>query len=222
MRTLIFACFFLTSCLAYENPKPELEEKHSMTPLTNGTTEQMTVGGGCFWCMEAVFQRIDGVLKVESGYAGGHVPNPTYEQVCSGTTGHAEVVQVTYDPQKISYKTLLEIFFRTHDPTTPNRQGNDVGTQYRSIILYHNPEQQRIAEEVIRETNAAKIWPNPIVTEVVPLTAFYKAEAYHQNYYNQNRTKNPYCIFVIDPKVQKLQKEYKHMLKKEYVPSQEG
>jgi methionine-S-sulfoxide reductase len=167
-----------------------------MTPVTNGPTEQMTIGGGCFWCVEAVFQRIDGVLKVESGYAGGHVPNPTYEQVCSGTTGHAEVVQVTYDPQKISYKTLLEIFFRTHDPTTPNRQGNDVGTQYRSIILYHNPEQQRIAEEVIRETNAAKIWPNPIVTEVVPLTAFYKAEAYHQNYYNQNRTKNPYCIFV--------------------------
>ncbi len=221
MRTLIFTCFFLTSCLAHENPKPELEGVRSMTPTTNGPTEQMTVGGGCFWCVEAVFQRIDGVLKVESGYAGGHVPNPTYEQVCSGTTGHAEVVQVTYDPQKISYKTLLEIFFRTHDPTTPNRQGNDVGTQYRSIILYHNPEQQRIAEEVIRETNAAKIWPNPIVTEVVPLTAFYKAEAYHQNYYNQNRTKNPYCIFVIDPKVQKLQKEYKHKLKKEYAP-QEG
>jgi peptide-methionine (S)-S-oxide reductase len=193
-----------------------------MTPVTNGPTEQMTVGGGCFWCVEAVFQRIDGVLKVESGYAGGHIPNPTYEQVCSGTTGHAEVVQITFDPQKISYKTLLEIFFRTHDPTTLNRQGNDVGTQYRSIILYHSPEQKRIAEEVIRETNAAKIWPNPIVTEVVPLTAFYKAEAYHQNYYNQNRTKNPYCIFVIDPKVQKLQKEYKHKLKKEYAPSQGG
>lgn len=191
-----------------------------MTQFTDGQMEIMTVGGGCFWCVEAVFQRIDGVLKVESGYAGGTVPNPTYEQVCTGTTGHAEVVQVTFDPKKISYKELLDIFFRIHDPTTPNRQGNDVGPQYRSIILYHNDEQRRIAEEVIRETNAAKIWRNPIVTEVVPYTVFYKAEAYHQNYYNQNRLRNPYCIFVIDPKVEKLQKEYKNKLKKEYVQEQ--
>lgn len=220
MRVLIFAFLFLTSCFLHKKPKSEQEDLLTMTtmiPSANGQTEVMTVGGGCFWCVEAVFQRIEGVLKVESGYAGGTMPNPTYEQVCMGNTGHAEVVQVTYDPKKVSYKELLEVFFRTHDPTTPNRQGNDVGTQYRSIILYHNEEQRRIAEEVIRETNAAKIWSNPIVTEVVPLTVFYKAEAYHQNYYNQNRMRNPYCIFVIDPKVEKLQKEYKHKLKREYI-----
>lgn len=218
MRMLAFIFLFLTSCFVREDakPKPEREETLAMTQLANGQTETMTVGGGCFWCVEAIFQRVDGVLKVESGYAGGATPNPTYEQVCSGNTGHAEVVQVTFDPKKVSYKELLEIFFRTHDPTTPNRQGNDVGTQYRSIILYHNEEQRRVAEEVIRETNAAKIWSNPIVTEVAPLTTFYRAEAYHQNYYNQNRTRNPYCIFVIDPKVEKLQKEYKSKLKKEY------
>ncbi|MCS7012408.1 MAG: peptide-methionine (S)-S-oxide reductase MsrA [Chloroherpetonaceae bacterium] len=216
MQVFVLISLLFASFVLYSEAQTKPENALTMSQVTNGQTEVMTVGGGCFWCVEAVFQRVEGVLKVESGYAGGTVPNPTYQQVCTGTTGHAEVVQVTFDPKKISYKELLEIFFRTHDPTTPNRQGNDVGPQYRSIILYHSEAQRQIAEEVIRETNAAKIWRDPIVTEVVPFTVFYKAEAYHQNYYNQNRLRNPYCIFVIDPKVEKLRKEYKAKLKKEY------
>ncbi|MDW8018537.1 MAG: peptide-methionine (S)-S-oxide reductase MsrA, partial [Chloroherpetonaceae bacterium] len=175
MQVFVLISLLFASFVLYSEAQTKPENALTMSQVTNGQTEVMTVGGGCFWCVEAVFQRVEGVLKVESGYAGGTVPNPTYQQVCTGTTGHAEVVQVTFDPKKISYKELLEIFFRTHDPTTPNRQGNDVGPQYRSIILYHSEAQRQIAEEVIRETNAAKIWRDPIVTEVVPFTVFYKA-----------------------------------------------
>jgi peptide-methionine (S)-S-oxide reductase len=164
-------------------------------------TETATIGGGCFWCAEAVFQRIPGVKSVVSGFAGGTVPNPTYEQVCTGTTGHAEVIQLTYDPAVLSYNKVLEIFWEAHDPTTLDRQGNDVGTQYRSIILYSNDEQKKAAEA--SKAGAAKHFKTPIVTEIVPLKAFYSAEAYHQDYYNSH-TNQSYCQFIITPKLQKL------------------
>lgn len=174
--------------------------------------EQATLGGGCFWCLEAVFNQLRGVERVVSGYAGGTVPNPTYEQVCTGRTGHAEVVQVTYDPSVISFRDLLDVFFTIHDPTTLNRQGNDVGPQYRSIILYHTEEQKRIAEETIRQFDAEKRWPHPIVTEVVPLEAFYPAEDYHQRYFEKNPAQ-PYCQFVVAPKVVKARKVFAERLK---------
>lgn len=176
--------------------------------------EQATIGGGCFWCVEAVYQDLKGVHKVVSGYAGGHVANPTYRQVCAGTTGHAEVVQITYDPDVISYADILYVFWRTHDPTTLNRQGNDVGTQYRSIILYHDAEQKQIAEQSKAEADAADLYPHPIVTEIAPLEEFYSGEAYHQNYYNDNRNQ-PYCRIVIDPKVRKMRKSFSHMLRED-------
>ena len=175
--------------------------------------EVATLGAGCFWCVEAVYQQLDGVEKVESGYSGGSVKNPTYEQVCSGRTGHAEVIQVTFDPSKIPFKELLEVFFRTHDPTTLNKQGADVGTQYRSVIFYRSNEQKAIAEQVKKETDAAKIWDDPAVTEITPFTEFYKAEEYHQDYYNQN-SYQPYCMMVINPKLSKFKKEFKNRLKK--------
>lgn len=172
--------------------------------------EMATFGGGCFWCTEAVFQRLKGVEKVVSGYAGGHVPNPSYRAVCNGTTGHAEVVQVTYDPAEISYQELLEVFFSTHDPTTLNRQGNDVGTQYRSIILYHDDRQREIAERVKEE--AAALYRDPIVTQIVPLDTFYPAEDYHQDYFNSNPYQ-PYCQVVINPKVNKFRKQFAEKLR---------
>ena len=174
--------------------------------------EMATLGGGCFWCTEAVFSELQGVEKVESGYAGGSTLDPTYEQVCSGKTGHAEVVQITFNPRVISYKELLEIFFTVHDPTTLNRQGADVGTQYRSIILYHNDEQKAVAEQVIREIDSAQIWKRPIVTQVRPLDVFYRAEDYHQHYFKQN-PKQSYCQFVISPKVAKLRQQHLAKLK---------
>jgi peptide-methionine (S)-S-oxide reductase len=171
-----------------------------------------TLGGGCFWCLEAVFKELRGVERVVSGYAGGHVPYPTYEQVCTGRTGHAEVVQVTFDPRVISYRELLEVFFTIHDPTTPNRQGADVGPQYRSVIFYHSPEQKETAEQVIAELDAAQIWGAPIVTQVVPLEAFYPAEAYHQDYFARNPDR-AYCQVVIAPKVAKVRQRYLAKLK---------
>ncbi|MFQ5400956.1 MAG: peptide-methionine (S)-S-oxide reductase MsrA [Anaerolineae bacterium] len=162
-----------------------------------------TIGGGCFWCLEAVYLELQGVSKVVSGYAGGHVPNPTYRQICTGRTGHAEVVQVTYDPNQVSFRDILEVFFTVHDPTTLNRQGADVGTQYRSVILYHNEEQRQIAEGMIAELNTAGVWSDPIVTEVTPLDIFYPAEDYHQDYYRQNSAQ-PYCQVVISPKLAKF------------------
>ncbi len=175
--------------------------------------EVATLGGGCFWCLEAVFDDVNGVELVESGYAGGTVPNPSYYDVCSETTGHAEVVQLTFDPQVISFREILEVFFTMHDPTTLNRQGADVGTQYRSVIFYHTPEQRAIAEQLIQEFTAARIWSAPIVTEVTPLTGFYRAEEYHQEYFQRN-PEEPYCLFVIAPKVAKLRKHYLAKLKK--------
>jgi peptide-methionine (S)-S-oxide reductase len=170
------------------------------------------LGGGCFWCLEAVFEQLRGVDKVESGYAGGIVPNPGYQQVCTGTTGHAEVVQVTFDPGVISYREILEIFFVTHDPTTRNRQGPDVGTQYRSAIFYVTPEQKERAERLITDLNAAGIWSVPLVTEIVPLDRFYRAEDYHQGYFRQNPGQG-YCQAVVAPKVAKLRKQYAAKLK---------
>lgn len=171
-------------------------------------------GGGCFWCTEAVFERLKGVMKVMPGYAGGHKENPAYEQVCGGTTGHAEVIQIEYDPAVISYEALLSVFFSTHDPTTMNRQGNDVGTQYRSVIFYANEQQKQTAQEFIKKLGQEKIYENPIVTELKPLTNFYPAENYHQQYYDKNPEK-PYCQIVINPKLAKLREQYTHLLKKE-------
>lgn len=176
-------------------------------------TQTAILAGGCFWCLEAVFDELNGVLSVESGYSGGHVPNPTYKQVCTGETGHAEVVRVTFDPDVLSYRDLLKVFFAIHDPTTLNRQGNDVGTQYRSAIFYMDEEQKQIAEEVIRELTEAKLWPNPIVTEVTPFQAFYLAEDYHQEYFAHNPYQ-PYCMAVVAPKVAKFRKQFVEKLKK--------
>jgi peptide-methionine (S)-S-oxide reductase len=169
-------------------------------------------GGGCFWCIEAIFQRLTGVAHVESGYMGGSVDNPTYHQVCSGDTGHVEVVRVTFDPDQISYRELLDVFFSVHDPTTLNRQGNDAGEQYRSVIFYTEEEHQRIAEDVIAEMTAGKEFSEPIVTTVEPASKFYVAEGYHQNYYNEN-SRQPYCMFVISPKVAKLEKKFAEKLR---------
>ncbi len=169
--------------------------------------EVATLGGGCFWCLEPVFKGLTGVEQVVVGYSGGTVPHPSYQQVCMGTTGHAEVVQLTFDPQVISFKEILEVFFSTHDPTTPNRQGADVGPQYRSIILYHSEEQKTAAGIVIRELNAARTWGAPIVTEVVPFEVFYEAESYHQGYFSKN-PEQAYCRVVIAPKVSKFRKQY--------------
>jgi peptide-methionine (S)-S-oxide reductase len=172
-----------------------------------------TLGGGCFWCIEAVFDDLNGVISVESGYAGGTTMNPTYKQVCTGTTGHAEVTQITFDPNVITYKQLLQVFFTVHDPTTLNRQGADIGTQYRSVIFYHDPEQKATTEQVIQEITAAKIWDDPIVTEVAPLKAFYKAEDYHQEYF-ANNPDQMYCRVVVAPKVTKFREHYRAQLKK--------
>jgi peptide-methionine (S)-S-oxide reductase len=174
--------------------------------------EITTLGGGCFWCVEAVYQELQGVQSAVSGYAGGTVDNPTYYQVCSGTTGHAEVVQITFDPKIIAFEDILYVFWRTHDPTTLNRQGYDVGTQYRSIILYHSEQQRAIAEQSKRDTDASGLWPSPIVTEISPFTTFYKAEDYHQNFYRDNPYQ-PYCLAIIDPKISKLRKELREKLK---------
>ena len=180
-----------------------------------GKKEIVTLGGGCFWCIEAAFNLIKGIVNVESGYAGGTTTAPTYEQVCSETTGHAEVVQVTFDPSVISFKEILEIFFTAHDPTTLNQQGADVGTQYRSVIFYHNKKQREVAEQVIAELDAAKVWDKPIVTQVEPLENFYNAEDYHKSYFSRN-PKTGYCRIVIAPKIAKLRKKYREKLEESY------
>jgi len=174
--------------------------------------EQATLGGGCFWCLEAVYKDLRGVERVVSGYAGGRVAEPTYEQVCSGATGHAEVVQLTYDPAAVSFRELLEVFFTIHDPTTLNRQGADIGTQYRSAVYYHTPEQKEEAERVITEMTVNGVWPSPIVTEVAPLEVFYPAEDYHQDYFERNPYQG-YCRMVVAPKVSKFRKQFLEKLK---------
>ncbi len=171
-----------------------------------------TFGAGCFWCVEAQFQLLDGVISVASGYMGGSIKNPSYKEVCTGSTGHAEVIQVVYDPSKLSYDELLAAFWQSHDPTQLNRQGNDVGTQYRSVIFYHTEKQKELAEKYKNELNASKAWDKPIVTEISPAVTFYKAEGYHQNYFNENGSQS-YCQYVIQPKVEKFKKVFKDKLK---------
>jgi len=185
-----------------------------MMERNNGSsrTEVATLGGGCFWCLEAVYGELRGVEKVESGYSGGHVPNPTYRQVCSETTGHAEVVQLTFDPEVLSFREVLEVFFTIHDPTTLNRQGADVGESYRSAVFYHDEDQRRVTEEVISELEAKGIWDAPIVTQVTPFEEFYVAEDYHQEYF-QNNAYQPYCQVIIAPKVAKFRKQHLNRLK---------
>ncbi len=190
---------------------------------TNSNTKQMnkeqitnidtaTFGAGCFWCVEAVFQQLNGVLTIKSGFSGGFVKNPSYREVCQGTTGHAEVCQITYDKTKVTFDELLEVFWKTHDPTTLNRQGNDSGTQYRSAIFYHNEEQKMLAEKYKEEINKSGAYPNPIVTEIKSFSNFYPADDGHQNYYNQNSSE-PYCRFVIQPKIEKFEKIFKSKMK---------
>lgn len=176
--------------------------------------ELATLGGGCFWCLEAAFLELKGVQGVVSGYSGGTVDNPSYEEVCWGETGHAEVVQVSFDPQQISFQEILYVFFTIHDPTTLNRQGADVGTQYRSVIYYHSEEQKRVAEEVIKELNEARLWKSPIVTEVTPIGIFYPAEEHHQDYFQRNMF-NPYCQYVVAPKVETVRKVFREKLKRD-------
>ncbi len=181
--------------------------------MTDAEKELATLAGGCFWCLEAVFDDLRGVDSVESGYMGGKTANPSYEEVCSGETGHAEVAQLSFDPKQVSFKEILEVFFVIHDPTTLNRQGNDVGTQYRSAIFYHTAGQKAAAEQVIANMSAAKIYKDPIVTEVVPASKFYPAEDYHQEYFRRNAAQ-PYCAFVVTPKVAKFRKHFLEKLKK--------
>ncbi|TVQ90383.1 MAG: peptide-methionine (S)-S-oxide reductase [Bacteroidetes bacterium] len=177
----------------------------------NTNLEYATLGGGCFWCIEAIFMEVRGVKSATSGYSGGTVKNPTYREVTSGKTGHAEVVQIAFNPEVISFRDILVIFFHLHDPTTLNRQGADVGTQYRSVIFYHNEDQEKTASEVFREINDTDLWADPLVTEISPMEKFYVAEDYHQNYY-QNNPNQPYCTFVISPKLSKLRKLFEHKL----------
>jgi peptide-methionine (S)-S-oxide reductase len=197
--SLLLTLVVALASTAFAEPK-KMNEKPSSTEV-----QRVTFGGGCFWCIEAVFQRLVGVKSVASGYAGGSVPNPTYEAVCSGQTGHAEVIQLEFDPKQITFEKLMEVFWAAHDPTTLNRQGADVGTQYRSAVFYENEAQKAAAENSKKKAQAE--FKDPIVTEIAPLKAFYKAEDYHQNYYNLNGNKNSYCSFVIRPKLQKLLKQ---------------
>ncbi len=176
-------------------------------------TKIATFGSGCFWCSEAIFSRLDGVEKVASGFSGGHTKNPTYKEVIDGTTGHAEVAQITYNPDIVSYSTLLEVFWKTHDPTTLNRQGADVGTQYRSVIFFHDNEQETLARDYLEALDSVKIWNNPIVTEIIPFEIFYPSEDYHNDYYKNNPA-NSYCTFVITPKIEKFEKVFEDRLKK--------
>ncbi len=187
-------------------------------PAAPKHSEVATLGGGCFWCFEPVFEALNGVRTVAVGYAGGELAEPTYRQVGSGTTGHAEVIQIEFDPQVISYREILEVFFSMHDPTTPNRQGADFGTQYRSLVLYHNPEQQQTAESFLRELQAEGIWNSPLVTQVEPYRAFYLGEEYHQDYYEKNPSAG-YCRVVIEPKLAKFRKRYAEKLKREPSPA---
>jgi peptide-methionine (S)-S-oxide reductase len=214
MRTIICSVlsFIFMSCQAQpKNDKRILKEENKKTKLETGM-ETITLGGGCFWCVEAVFQNLKGIVSVTSGYMGGFVNKPTYKEVCTGTTGHAEVIQLVYDKSLVRLEDILEAFFLTHDPTTLNRQGNDVGTQYRSAIFYHTEEQKLIAESIISELNKSGAYPDKIVTEVVAEKEFFKAEDYHQNYFNDNKTQG-YCQFVIQPKVDKFKKVFKDKLK---------
>jgi peptide-methionine (S)-S-oxide reductase len=199
----------IISCAQQESSTTKLIANTNM----NTTTDTATLGAGCFWCVEAVFQQLDGVLKVYSGYTGGHVPNPTYEQVCEKKTGHVEVCQVVFDPAKITFEEILEVFWKTHDPTTPDQQGADVGPQYRSAVFYNNDDQKKSAEEIKTALQQSGAWSKPIVTTIEPLKEFYMAENYHQDYYQANPNQM-YCRYVIKPKMEKFEKVFKEKLKK--------
>lgn len=217
--SMLFTLLFLQSIGCNESTSQnQLLQKGKMNQSDIENTQLATFGSGCFWCTEAVYERVKGVLSVTSGYAGGKIDNPSYEEVCSGSTGHAEVIQLAYNPDIISYDELLEIFWKTHDPTTLNRQGADVGTQYRSVIFYHSDDQKHKAENYKSELNKAGIWKDSIVTEISPFTNFYPAEKYHQNYYEQNPNQG-YCSFVITPKIEKFEKIFKTKLKDYSSPS---
>jgi peptide-methionine (S)-S-oxide reductase len=211
--------FFSPSCAQRENPNKTMAFTQSFNTSSAGkltgsdNLDTATFGTGCFWCTEAIFQQLKGVKKVSSGYSGGHVENPSYKEVCEGTTGHAECIEIVYDPKEVTFDELLEVFWQTHDPTTLNRQGNDIGTQYRSVVFYHNQEQKQKAEKYKAELNKSGAFSDPIVTEIAPASAFYVAEDYHQNYYNNNGSQ-PYCYFVIRPKMEKFQKVFKEKIKK--------
>lgn len=214
----------LLSCAQNNNPSlADRQENKEMDnskiaektePIITGKTDTATFGTGCFWCTEAIFEQLDGVISVTSGYAGGHVANPSYKEVCTGETGHAECVQIVYEPEKISFDELLEVFWQVHDPTTLNRQGADIGTQYRSVIFYHDNEQKEKAEKYKIELDKSGAFDNPIVTTLEPFTKFYTAENYHQEYYELNKNSNPYCSIVIRPKLEKFEKVFKNKLKK--------
>ena len=218
MNTIIGAISILAtsllSCAQPDNNHKIMTNEMNISYPQGGKADTATFGTGCFWCTEAIFQELKGVLKVTSGYSGGHVENPTYKEVCEGTTGHAEVIQIVYDPSKITFDELLEAFWQSHDPTTLNRQGNDVGPQYRSVIFYHNAEQKEKAEKYKKELNASGAFNKPIVTEITPFTVFYPAENYHQQYFENNENTNPYCQIVIRPKMDKFRKVFKDKLKK--------
>ena len=202
----------MLSCTHQENPKLSMTSELASN-ITSERTDTATFGTGCFWCTEAIFQELDGESEVTSGYSGGHKENPTYKEVCTGETGHTECVQVFYNPDRIRYDQLLEVFWQVHDPTTLNRQGADVGTQYRSAIFYHNDEQKKLAEKYKAELDKSGAFNNPIVTEITPFTKFYPAENYHQEYYDLNKNNNPYCSIVIRPKLEKFRKVFKEKLK---------
>lgn len=213
--TVLYGILFLATISCAKTKKESITSTSIMNTKTTSSEkiDTATFGAGCFWCVEAIFQQLDGVIAVKSGYSGGKTENPTYKEVCTGTTDHAEVCQITYDPAKISFEELLEVFWKSHDPTTLNRQGEDVGTQYRSAIFYHDQSQKTLAERYKKALDESGAFEKSIVTEIKPFTVFYKAEDYHQNYYNLNGDQ-PYCSFVIQPKVEKFKKVFKDKLKK--------
>ncbi len=212
IMSIVFSSFLISCNQNVKKSNLSAQETKLENTQTNSIMDTATFGAGCFWCLEAQFQMLDGVQSVSSGFSGGTVKNPAYREVCNGTTGHAEVCQIIYNPSKISYDELLAAFWQSHDPTQLNRQGNDVGTQYRSVIYYHNEEQKTLAENYKKQLNASGAWTKPIVTEISPVGPFYKAEDYHQNYFNQNGSES-YCQFVIQPKVEKFRKVFKDKLK---------
>ena len=214
MKSVIYFALIITNSFTAcgQALKKDPSKQKSSSKSSSMGTETITFGSGCFWCTEAIFQQVKGVEKVVSGYSGGHVVNPTYEEVCGKETGHAEVCQLTFDPSQVSVDELLEIFWQTHDPTTLNQQGNDIGPQYRSVVFYHNQHQKERAEYFLNELNKSGAYDKPIVTTIESYKNFYKAENYHQNYYNQNGNQ-PYCYFVIRPKLEKFEKAFKNKMK---------
>jgi len=209
---LIIIFLASVSFISYSKLRSSPRKTAILKSMTNLKTDTATFGAGCFWCVEAVFQQLEGVLKVTSGYSGGHVTNPTYEQVCTKKTGHVEVCRIVYDPAKISFDKLLEVFWKTHDPTTPDQQGNDRGPQYRSVIFYHNENQKELSEKYKSDLNKSGAWSNPVITAIEPLKNYYEAENYHQNYFNSNPDQL-YCRYVIQPKLEKFEKVFKDNLK---------